>query len=154
MLSAFLFSIGLFTCGVMIFLKFLIEKNPLKAIGLLMVLIFGLSSYYLYEKAIVEGTQWVHLDRSREVFKLAPFESESYLQENEDFYLIQVEEGNLPLKIPKENATLANSNMAYKNEVVKEITIWVSTKADNDYAFLGKEGCLIYKDFYYIYVDY
>lgn len=57
MLSAFLFSIGLFICGVMIFLKFLIEKNPLKAIGLLMVLVFGLSFYYLYEKAIVEGKE-------------------------------------------------------------------------------------------------
>lgn len=138
----------------MIFIKFTIEKNSLKIIGLFLTLVFGLSSFYIYLRANVEGTSWVYLDKSIEIYNLQPLENKSYLKEDSEYYFILLENENKPLKISKENANIANSNNTYKNQVIKETTIRVSTKADNEYSFLSKEGEIEYQTFYHIYLDY
>lgn len=139
----------------MIFLKFTLEKNPFKVIGLFMVLIFGLSTFYIYSKAYAEGTTWVALETKQEIYQLQPMkDSKSYLKEDSDYYFILLEGEEEPLKIEKENATIANSNDTHKNKVIKETTLWLSTKADNEYSFLSKDGETEYRTFYHIYLDY
>lgn len=153
MFFVFVASTILCVLGVMMFLKFAIEKNQLKTIGLFMILLFGLSSFYLYAKGSAEGTEWINLNKSKKVMTLIPFETESYLKEDDEHYFVLLEDSHL-LKIPKENAVLANSNGQYQNQIIQETVTWLSTKADNGYSFLSKEGQIKYETYYYIYIDY
>lgn len=153
MLTVFIISCLLFVLGVLIFLKFAVQGNSLKVIGIFIALVFGLISFYIFAKANAEGTYWVCLAKRVEIYNLQPFKNESYIKENSDYYFVLLEGSNEPLKIAKGNANIANSNDSYRNKVVKETILEVSTKADNDYSFLAKEGEIKYQVFYHIYID-
>jgi hypothetical protein len=138
----------------MIFVKFTIEKNSFKIVGILMALIFGLISSYIFLRANTEGTNWVYLDKKIEIYDLQPISSESYIKEDADYYFILLENSSEPLKISKDDANIANSNDVYQNKVIKETLMKVSTKADNEFSFLVKDGEVKYETYYHIYLDY
>lgn len=107
-----------------------------------MALVFGLASFYIYLKANTEGVHWVYLDKKVEIYNLQPFPNASYIKEDSHNYFIMLENSNTPLKILKDDASIANSNDLYK-------------KANNNYSFLAKEGEIKYEVFYHIYyLDY
>ena len=119
-----------------------------------MALVFGLASFYIYLKANTEGVHWVYLDKRVEIYNLQPFPNASYIKEDSHNYFIMLENSNTPLKILKDDASITNSNDLYKNKVIKETIMKVSTKANNNYSFLAKEGEIKYEVFYHIYLDY
>lgn len=119
-----------------------------------MALVFGLASFYIYLKTNTEGVHWVYLDKRVEIYNLQPFPNASYIKEDSHNYFIMLENSNTPLKILKDDTSITNSNDLYKNKVIKETIMKVSTKANNNYSFLAKEGEIKYEVFYHIYLDY
>lgn len=138
----------------MVFVKFAIEKNTFKIVGILMALIFGLISSYIFFGANTKGTNWVYLDKKIEIYDLQPISGQSYIKEDNGYYLILLKNSSEPLKISKDDANIANSNDVYQNKVIKEILMKVSTKADNEFSFLAKDGEVKYETYYHIYLDY
>lgn len=119
-----------------------------------MALVFGLASFYIYLKANTEGVHWVYLDKKVEIYNLQPFPNASYIKEDSHNYFIMLENSNTPLKILKDDASIANSNDVYQNKVIKETLMKVSTKADNEFSFLVNDGEVKYETYYHIYLDY
>lgn len=138
----------------MIFIKFTIEKNTFKIVGILIALVFGLISSYIFLRANTEGINWVYLDKKIGIYDLQPINGQSYIKEDDDCYFILLENSSEPLKISKDNANIVNSNDVYQNKVIKETLIKVSTKADNEFSFLVNDGEVKYETYYHIYLDY
>lgn len=96
----------------------------------------------------------MYLDKKIKIYDLQPISGQSYIKEDNGYYLILLENSSEPLKISKDDANIANSNDVYQNKVIKEILMKVSTKADNEFSFLAKDGEVKYETYYHIYLDY